>query len=219
MPLARRPASEPAQVQVQDHSFAVSSAPEQQFAALYDRLYPRLCDFAERFLDADEAHDAVHNALLEIWKRWEVLSIEGPPTAPYCFTAVRKQIAFFRRSSMRESRRMGQWLAALTRRADEDTLDVRMEHEEAAAIAEATLAAMPAAQREAWTLVRENGLTYQQAADAMDSAEVTARVRTAKAAKRLREAMSDAGYGDAAAAAAAAANRKRLAPSKPEGDQ
>jgi RNA polymerase sigma factor (sigma-70 family) len=184
-----------------DYSLPVSSTQEQAFVALYEALFPRLTAFAKRFLDPADAADVVQQTMADTWDRWPVLSIDRPDAA-FFFRAVRNRIANHRRSAHRENRRLAQYLTDLGRRSRKESApDSRLEQAELAAVIEATIAGLPERCREAWLLVRENEFTYKQAADAMQVAERTTTNHLAIANRRLREALSDAGYREAARAA------------------
>jgi RNA polymerase sigma-70 factor (ECF subfamily) len=198
MALVKREAP-PALVKTEDYSLGATTAQEQSYRNIYEMLFPRLCDFAERFLDREDARDVVQDAMRDIWERWPIVSAEER-TIAFFFRAVRNQIAFYRRSEHRERLRLGRYLRRLTRRSHQRLLpDAQLEREELAAIIDATVAGMPERCREVWVLVRENELTYEQASHAMDVAPLTAKKHMTRAQRILRETLSDAGYRDAAA--------------------
>src|SRR5918992_1070292 len=78
-------------VKVEDHTLAATTEQEQRFVVLYDLLYTRLCDFAACFLRDDDALDAVHEAMCNIWSRWNDLAPKRPGV-PFFVRAVRNQI-------------------------------------------------------------------------------------------------------------------------------
>src|SRR3712207_5917254 len=94
MRLVRRSSrtDQPALTETEGHTLAAVTGEEQGFAAVYELVFPRLCAYAERFLDRDGARDAVQDALVDIWSRWAGLAAEGLPAA-FFFGAVRNRVA------------------------------------------------------------------------------------------------------------------------------
>ena len=192
---------EPANVGTLDYRLHVSSAPEQSFAAVYDTLFPRLCAFARRFLDSADATDVVQDTMADMWRRWDLISMDRPD-ASFFFRAVRNQIANHRRLQHRENRRLAAYLTDLGRRTrKQSSPDAQLEQAELAAIIDATVAGLSERCREAWVLIRESEFTYQQAAEAMQIGTQAAKNHMTIAQNRLREAFTDAGYREAARAA------------------
>ena len=182
-----------------DTRLPASTEAELAFVAAYDLLFPRLCAFAERFLAADDAEEAVQTALTRIWKNWAVISVDRPGV-PFFFHTVRNQIIESRRGAKAEQGRLGQYLYDWTGRSRRQQADAQMERAELAAIIDATVAGLPERCREAWVLVRDNRLTYEGAAEAMGIAPTTAKKHMTFAQRALREALTDAGYREAARA-------------------
>jgi RNA polymerase sigma factor (sigma-70 family) len=184
-----------------DYTLPVTVEQERAFVTLYEALFPRLVAFARRFLEDADAADVVQQTMAEAWDRWPLLSIDRPDAA-FFFRAVRNRIANHRRGSHRENRRLAEYLSDLGRRVRKESApDARLEQAELAAVIEATVAGLPERCREAWLLVRENEFTYKQAADAMEVSMRTATNHLVIASGRLREALTDAGYREAARAA------------------
>ena len=53
---------------------AVTPELERLYLAAYHRLHQRALDHAERYLSADDAQDAVADAMMALWRRWPALS-------------------------------------------------------------------------------------------------------------------------------------------------
>jgi RNA polymerase sigma factor (sigma-70 family) len=196
-----------------DLRLTASSEAEQAFVAVYDALFPRLCRFAERFLSPDDAEEAVQAAMLRIWNDWAVIALDRPGV-PFFFHAVRNQIIDARRAAKAQRGVLGEYLYDWTRRSRRDRPDVQLEQAELAGIIDATVAGLPERCREAWVLVRDSSLTYEGAATAMAIAPATAKKHMTFAQRALREALTDAGYREAAIAAAP----QRMLPSETKGE-
>jgi RNA polymerase sigma factor (sigma-70 family) len=196
MPLLRHSAPD-ALVKVEDYRLPATTEQEQRYEALYRVLYPRLIDYARRFARRADAEDAVHEAMAAIWSRWALIApaIEGEAT-PYFFAAVRQQIGKMRRRKRRTERFLSsgkydgvsEWSARVAKPA------VELDRTELRKVLDATVAAMPERPRAAWMLVRENELTYEQAAHSLDIAPVSMKQLITRAQRLLREALVEAGY-------------------------
>lgn len=193
-----------------DYSLLASIPSEESYRVVYDLMFSRLVSFASRFLPVQDAEDVVQEAMTEMWERWQSVVGQRPSTAYYC-RAVRNRIANKRRSEHRESKRLGAFLYRVTRRsARKAQPDAELEREELEVLIDITINSLPERNREAWSLVREHGLTYAAAAEAMGVATVSAKKYMTRAQKVLRETLSKAGYDEAAL-------RERLAAVAAEG--
>lgn len=192
MSLARR--KQDALVRTEDLTLRASTEREQSFLAMYERVYPRLLDLARRFLDDRDAEDVVQEALADIWMRWPVLQAERPTLAYFC-RAVRNQIANFRRDEHRHRVRLASYLTTYARRSRaRSATDARLDEEEAAALVELTVSAMPERCREAWSLVREHDQDYVAVGDIMGVEPQSAKKYVMRAQGQLRDALAAAGY-------------------------
>jgi RNA polymerase sigma factor (sigma-70 family) len=199
MRLARRsaPTALVKTVEAEDYVLPAITAQEKSFEAIYELLFAPLTDFAARYLGRDGAKDAVQVAMWEIWGRWELVALERP-SASFFFRAVRNQVVDARRRKRREMARLGRFLAEMTWLSRSRMPDIQLERAELAALIDATLAAMPERCREVWVLVHENDLTYAQTAESLALSPVTVRRHMMRAQSLVREALTDAGYQEAA---------------------
>ena len=143
---------------------------EQLFLEAYRRLHGRVLDHAERFLDPDDARDAVGDAMAALWRRWPTLAPEKRSdkyvfgVVHYCvFAKLRERTALVSLDDAEpELDRLATHAAAEQGRGDAiaDVLDE-------------TLAAMPPRRREVFLLVREQSFTYREAAEALGLSEGT----------------------------------------------
>jgi RNA polymerase sigma factor (sigma-70 family) len=187
-------------VKAEDHTLAATTEQEQRFVVLHELLFPRLCDFAAFFLRPDDALDAVHEAMCDIWLRWRDLAPKQPGV-PFFVRAVRNQIVLTQRRERFDRLRLRRFFHYVTRQSPSwPAPDAELESAELAAIIDATVASMPPRCREVWTLVRANEMTYEEAADALELSVVTAKRHMTRARALLRGALIDAGYGEAAGA-------------------
>jgi RNA polymerase sigma-70 factor, ECF subfamily len=196
MPLLRQSAPE-APVKVEDPRLPATTEQEQRYEELYRTLFPRLIAYARHYVARDDADDAVHAAVTNIWWRWARLAPRIPGDAtPFFYAAVWQQLAKVRRRTRRTERFLargehdvvGEWSARVANHGAE------LELEELAAVAEANVAALPDRPRAAWMLVRENQLTYEQAAHSLGIAPMSVKQLITRAQQRIREALVEAGY-------------------------
>jgi RNA polymerase sigma factor (sigma-70 family) len=164
---------------------------EQLFAATYRRLHAQLIVFAERVLSRHDAEDAVHDAMLKLWKAWSRLLPEQRTDA-YLYKAVG--------NSVRDT------LADATPHLSFDDAEaelaqsaIRMrdlaaqEHDRGETLDRA-LAAMPRRRREAFLLHHEQGYSYKEVAAILQVREGTVNNQMYKAMAQARETFVREGY-------------------------
>ena len=194
MPILRKSAP-PALVAVEDYRLPATTEQERRYEELYRLLFPRLLTYARGYVSRDDAEDVVHEAMIDIWWRWALIELEGDPT-PFFFAAVRQQIGKLgeraqcheRLLSTGDYHGVGEWSVRAT------ALEAEHDRAELGRIIDSTVAAMPQRPRAAWMLVRENELTYEQAAQSLDIAPVSMKQLITRAQRLLREALVEAGY-------------------------
>ncbi|HVJ17883.1 MAG TPA: RNA polymerase sigma factor [Polyangiaceae bacterium] len=167
----------------------------QSFSELYGRLHARLVDHAERFLDRDDALDAVGDAMASLWIRWPSLSYEKR-TELYAFGAVTHAIRALKRKK-RKNRRL---VSLDDAEAELDQQAVRAFAFEAStetameAVFDATLAAMPPRRREVFLLLGEGSLSYKAAAAVLGLRYETVHTHARLASRDLRAAFTRSGF-------------------------
>lgn len=133
-----------------------------QFNEVFRRLHAPLIIHAERLLDREAARDAVQQTFLEYWRRWPQLTPEQR-SDKYFFRAVRNTAADLRDAH-----------AQLVSIDDAEQELERMVAREVSPswgadtpgdLVDLAVAAMPAARREVFLLIKEQGYTYQETAD------------------------------------------------------
>src|SRR5687767_7815321 len=60
------------------------------FDAIYTQYFPRLWEFASRFVGSAVAEEVVQDVMLDVWKRGE-LSLEGRELTAFLYSAVRRR--------------------------------------------------------------------------------------------------------------------------------
>jgi RNA polymerase sigma factor (sigma-70 family) len=193
MPLVRTSAPS-ALVRDVDCVLPATTEQEQAFSTRYQMLFPRLLDYARRFLSREAAEDAVQEAMTDTWIRKPLIAMEGPSIA-YFFGAVKNQIRLQRRRDYRERIVLGDYLYEWAHRtARRSAPDVALEEAELAGIIEANVALMPERCRSAWALVRENEFPYAQAAEWLEITVSGTKQLITRAQAMLREALVAAGF-------------------------
>jgi len=168
------------------------------FEILVRRYHPELFAFAVRRLgDSDAADDILQDVFLGVWRRRETLTAETPLRA-YLYRAVRNALVNFRRDTARTARmfervgdvgttphlaRAEQGVASL------DDPIAALEHAETIAAIEHAIAELPDRCREAWILVRERGLSYNEAAHVLGIAPGTVHAQVSRAFAAIRRAV------------------------------
>lgn len=164
---------------------AIIEGDRKAFEHLFHSWYARLCRYAMRYLyDTEDARDLVQAVFVKLWESRNKLSADRPLGA-FLYTAVRNaclnQLDHQRvRQDYQQHQlsRNPEWTGS-----PEEVLQA-FELEEQ--IREA-IAALPDRCREAFTLSREEGLTYQEIAQRMGISPKTVEVQISKALKLLRQ--------------------------------
>jgi RNA polymerase sigma factor (sigma-70 family) len=197
---AERRAAEPAAlVKVEDHPLPATTTPEQRFRARYETLFDLLCEIARRGLRRKaDAPDVVHDAMCGIWLHWDELEPQQPGVA-FFVQAVKNQVRYHNRTErfnrLRE-KRFFSYLTWLSPRAPAP--DAVFEGNQVAEVMEAGVASMSPRCQEVWRLLYEAGLTYEQAAEALELDVATIGRHNTRARKLVCKALERAGHPDAA---------------------
>ena len=169
---------------------------EAAFAVVYDLLAPRLYGFFVRQCgDAARAEDLVQQTLLQMCAARETFA-RGSDVLPWAFCIGRRLLVDGRRRTKKE-------VLFATAEEDAAALETRVERfaipddvamtKELAARAEDELERMPESQREAYMLVRQEGLSVAQAAEVLGTTATAIKLRAHRAYEALRTALADAG--------------------------
>jgi RNA polymerase sigma-70 factor (ECF subfamily) len=165
---------------------------EQLFLEAYRRLHGRVLDHAERFLDKEDARDAVADAMQALWQLWPGLPPEKQQSERYVFGMVHHSV-------FRMLRRNGALVSLDDAEQELDQQAIAAAPDETgretvADVLDAALAAMPPRRREIFLLVREHSFTYAQAAEALGLAYGTINLHMHLALDDLRAAFTRAGF-------------------------
>jgi RNA polymerase sigma-70 factor (ECF subfamily) len=151
-----------------------------EFEAMYRQCEEPVLRYALRRAPAEVARDAVADAFVAAWRRFDELP-QDP--LPWLIGAARKTLANQRRSTRRQARvaeRLASEPAGATFPPDASADDP---------VVRRAFRQMAAADREALALVAWDGLTPTQAARSLDCPPVALRVRLHRARRRLARAL------------------------------
>lgn len=157
---------------------------ESAFELIYRAEYPRLAAVAAHLATPAQADDLAHDVLYGLWARRHLLD---PDTRirPYLLAAIRFAAAGAVRRFQVADRLAGRvedaWYAAMPS-ADASLLA----HERADAVAKA-VQRLPERCRQVFLLVRREGLSYADTADALGISIKTVEAQMGKALRRLRQ--------------------------------
>ncbi|MEM6347345.1 MAG: RNA polymerase sigma-70 factor [Bacteroidota bacterium] len=166
-------------------TLAIIAGDSNAFESLFHQWYGRLCRYAMRYLtDPDEARDLVQGVFVKLWENRSKLVADNPLGA-FLYTAVRNAcLNQLKHQKVRQDYQTHhQSLRPEWSGSPEEVLEA-FELEER--IREA-IAALPDRCREAFTLSREEGLSYQEIAQRMGISPKTVEVQISKALKLLRQ--------------------------------
>jgi RNA polymerase sigma factor (sigma-70 family) len=161
------------------------------FIEAYHRLHGRMLDRAERFLEPDAARDAEADAVADVYYRWPTLTPEQR-CDEYFFRALHSRVI----DTIR--RRHGS--VALDDAEEEidqqvaQVFDAPTRADTAADVLDLALASMSRRKREVLLLIREEGYSYAQAAEALGLGVGTINRHYGMAMEHIRAAMIRAGF-------------------------
>jgi len=167
-----------------------SSGDASAFAELHDALAPRLFGFLVRQSGArDIAEDLLQQTFLHI-HRARGSFVMGAPVLPWAFAIARRLVLDTCRHARRHPTRtidpaILDAESATTCRSVEDVMDCA---ELSARLARA-LALLPASQRAAFELVKEEGLSCREASRVLGTSEAAVKLRSHRACVALRAAL------------------------------
>jgi RNA polymerase sigma-70 factor (ECF subfamily) len=159
---------------------------EEAFEEMFYAYYPRLCGFAERYVDStDIARGVVQDVFLKIWeRRTEWILLGG--LKPYLYQAVRNQALNYieRRDRIVEMHDQQSREVRAT-----DSQEELYGKELAGAIWDA-IDELPRRRRMAFVLHRQHGLSYEQVGQVMGITAKTVENQIGRALKYLRKAVA-----------------------------
>lgn len=158
-----------------------------RFTALVQANYPRLCNFAMRYVDSREtAEDIVQEVFLSIWRRDVHFDYAEP--LPYLYRAIMNRAVMH----LRQRRVRDRWRdqVAAVARTDGEPADTRLVDdlemaELTRAVAE-VIDALPERCRLIFTMSRQQDLTYKQIAQILGISVKTVETQMARALRALR---------------------------------
>lgn len=163
---------------------SVRAGDREAFEQVFRLWYSRLADYAYRVAGSrDGAEDAVQDVFIAVWQR-RTLIPDAEKLPAYLHRAVRNR-ALNQVRAVKTADRAAAELGVELREAPPADADV-LEREVSDAI-ESALAALPPRTREVFQLSREQGLTYQQIADALEISVKTVETLMGRGLRALRE--------------------------------
>lgn len=163
------------------------AAIEVAFKDLFTREYNNLCRYAYTYMqDESLAEDVVQDTFIKIWEQKKEL-IEKDEIKFYLITAVRNNCI----SVIRKQKTQQVYLTDTTPEPDPEPFVTARQHQEQASeqaekVREA-LNQLPPKCKEVFLLVKMHGMSYKQAAEALDISVKTVENQMGKAIKILRE--------------------------------
>jgi RNA polymerase sigma-70 factor (ECF subfamily) len=156
------------------------------FGVLYDSLAPRLFHFLLRMTrDRARAEDLVQQTFLQMHDA-RARYVRGSPVAPWAYAIARRLfLDSVRRSKREDSTVSGDELAAAAA-SEEPGPESGLEARRLAQRLEQEIERLPAAQKEAFLLVRDQGLSMADAASVLGTTVAAVKLRASRAYKTLR---------------------------------
>ncbi len=161
------------------------------FGALYDLLAPRLHGyFLRQTRDADKADDLVQQTLLKIHHaRGQFL--RGAAVTPWAFSIGRRLLLDSLRKHRHETRAPDEPTPGASQPDPGPSADALLEAADTARKIQTVLARLPETQRVAFELVKQEGLSHAEAAEALGTTVAAVKLRAHRAYEALRAALGD----------------------------
>jgi RNA polymerase sigma-70 factor (ECF subfamily) len=185
------------------------------FAVLHRALYPRLHAYLVRMRGSHHvADDLVQETFLRMHRARSTFA-QGASVVPWMYTIARNVLYDHARSA--KVRRTEDIDAAEVPEPADSGADTESAAvaSEAARTVERVLAALPASQREAFVLLRYEGLSVNDAAQVLGATAAAVKLRAFRAYEALRAALAEKPAAPAESAARSAPREKASAPAKP----
>ncbi len=167
---------------------------EAAFGELYDELAPKLFRYLQRQTRSlPRAEDLLQETFLNICSA-RASFFPGARVTPWAFTIARRLVIDASRKSGRNPLAMSDDLEDAppeSRRSQGPRADDLLQAREGAERVEAELARMPDTQREAFTLVKVDGLSLAEAAEVLEISPNAVKLRAFRAYDALRAALGD----------------------------
>lgn len=159
---------------------------ERAFRYIYDTTYERIFRTAYYYTqNNDDARDVALDLLANIWNSRKTMTMQKD-FAAYCFTAAKNRALNKIRDRKREHCQLdGNDIGT------DYTPEQIMIDDEIFARYERALYALPERCREAFCMVKEDGMTYAQVAEKMNISTKTVDAQVQKATKEIRKALSE----------------------------
>jgi len=171
-----------------NHTSSDDSAPSGSFETLFRAHHDALCGFAYRYVQSREvAEDVVQEVFLYLWEHWNPTAVEAY-TKAYLFTAVRNAALSHLRHQSVVRRSESQTIELFSR--FHPTADGEFRAAELALALERAIARLPERCRLVFTLSREQGLTYNEIAAALEISVKTVEMQMGRAYKALRKSLA-----------------------------
>jgi RNA polymerase sigma-70 factor (ECF subfamily) len=171
------------------------------FAGVYDAIAPRLYGYLLRQTrEVSRAEDLLQQTLLRMHRARDRF-IVGAEVLPWAFAIARRLLVDSLRRDKHESLSdtdAGPDAGASNEPAPDEVAQAR----ELAARIDRVLATMPASQRAAFELIKQEGLTLAEAAEVLGTTVAAVKLRAHRAYEKLRAALGDLVEDDSAATAA-----------------
>ena len=161
---------------------------ERTFDALFRANYAGLCRIATRILGSPaQAEELVQDLFLWVWERCLAID-ESTPSRAYLYRAAHNAAL----NRLRRQRIEQRWREEQpdTELASDSAPAVELEHDELLGAVQGAIERLPPRCGLIYTMSRQEGLTYQEIADALDLSVKTVEAQMARAFRLLRKALA-----------------------------
>jgi len=171
-----------------------SAGDGEAFARVYDALAPRLFAYLFRQTrDRSRAEDLLQQTMLHIHRARDRF-IPGAQVTPWAFAIARRLLVDSTRRGRREV--LGDGTDIDTGVASSPRADDVVQANQVALRIEVVLARLPASQRTAFQLIKQEGLSVAEAAQVLGTTVAAVKLRAHRAYEALRAGLGEIGVGD-----------------------
>ena len=163
------------------------------FAVVFDAVAPFIARYARRVLRNDAAADDIVQQTLLKMNRARGDFLPGAQVLPWAFTIAHHVMLNHLRQRKREGQLMRRFQLALSA-AFAAPPDEQLLAEETQTAMRAIVAALPAAQRDAYLMTRRDGLTVAETAGRLNTTITAVKLRVHRALTRLRSGFNEEGH-------------------------
>ena len=163
---------------------------QSHFSELFELLAPSLCGYARQYVTPEEAEETVYTIFTRLWKnRATILEINNLKV--YLYKSVRFEVGKINQRKKGSYVTIDETLEVNFLASSPDSPYTKLLEHELKTILDEAIEGLPPQCKAAFKLVKEEGLKYKEAAEALGISKNTVENHLVKALKALKKALRD----------------------------